>query len=215
VAARPQPLKLLALLVAHPADVVSREDLQRTLWGSETFVDFEQGVNHAIRELRAALGDTAESPRFIQTLPRRGYRFIAPVEWISVEPNALVVAEAPQPLTETPARTAPTGPPFRWMRAAVVVAATVALGIGGVAAAWRRSESRNTLPAPALAVRPFFAPADPALGIGLANAISARLGGQQVLSVRPDRAESSSDDEHAALSPGATHTVDGEIRTSG
>jgi len=75
VAARPQPLKLLALLVAHPADVVSREDLQRTLWGSETFVDFEQGVNHAIRELRAALGDTAESPRFIQTLPGRGYRF--------------------------------------------------------------------------------------------------------------------------------------------
>ena len=58
--------------------VVSRDDLQRALWGGETFVDFEQGVNHAIRELRAALGDSAESPRFIQTLPRRGYRFIAP-----------------------------------------------------------------------------------------------------------------------------------------
>jgi DNA-binding response OmpR family regulator len=69
VAARPQPLKLLALLVAHPADVVSREDLQRTLWGSETFVDFEQGVNHAIRELRAALGDTAESPASFRRCP--------------------------------------------------------------------------------------------------------------------------------------------------
>jgi len=66
---RPQPLKLLALLLQRPGEIVSRDDLQRALWGDETFVDFEQGVNHAIRELRAALGDIAESPRFIQTLP--------------------------------------------------------------------------------------------------------------------------------------------------
>src|SRR5215213_6046614 len=77
---RPQPLKLLSLLLARPGAVVSRDDLQRALWNGDTFVDFEQGVNHAIRELRVALGDDAESPRFIQTLPRRGYRFIAPVD---------------------------------------------------------------------------------------------------------------------------------------
>ena len=79
IAIRPQPLKLLALLLARPNDLVTRDDLQRALWGDDTFVDFEQGVNHAVRELRAALGDVAESPRFIETLPRRGYRFIAPV----------------------------------------------------------------------------------------------------------------------------------------
>ena len=80
VAVRPQPLKILALLLESPGELVLRDDLQRSLWDGATFVDFEQGVNHAIRELRAALGDDAGSPRFIQTLPRRGYRFIAPVE---------------------------------------------------------------------------------------------------------------------------------------
>ena len=79
IAIRPQPLKLLALLLARPNDLVTRDDLQRALWGGDTFVDFEQGVNHAVRELRAALGDLADSPRYIETLPRRGYRFIAPV----------------------------------------------------------------------------------------------------------------------------------------
>ena len=57
IAIRPQPLKLLALLLARPNDLVTRDDLQRALWGDDTFVDFEQGVNHAVRELRAALGD--------------------------------------------------------------------------------------------------------------------------------------------------------------
>ncbi len=90
VSIRPQPLKLLALLLARPGELVSRDDLQRALWDGDTFVDFEQGVNHAIRELRAALGDDAESSRFIQTLPRRGYRFIAPVERI-------ITTDAPSP----------------------------------------------------------------------------------------------------------------------
>lgn len=79
VAVRPQALKLLALLLARAGEVVPRADLEHALWDSNTLVDVEQGVNHAIRELRTALGDDAESPRFIQTLPRRGYRFIAPV----------------------------------------------------------------------------------------------------------------------------------------
>ena len=82
VRVRPQSLKLLSLLLSRPGELISREEIQRALWGDETFVDYEQGVNHSIKELRAALGDVAESPRFIQTLPRRGYRFIAPVERI-------------------------------------------------------------------------------------------------------------------------------------
>jgi DNA-binding winged helix-turn-helix (wHTH) protein len=87
IAIRPQPLKLLALLLARPNGLVTRDDLQRALWGDDTFVDFEQGVNHAVRELRAALGDVAESPRFIETLPRRGYRFIAPVSPLLLDPE--------------------------------------------------------------------------------------------------------------------------------
>jgi len=71
-----QPAKILALLVSRPGEVVTRQELAREVWGSETFVDFEQGLNFAIRQIRAALGDDAEGARFLQTLPKRGYRFI-------------------------------------------------------------------------------------------------------------------------------------------
>src|SRR5262249_50671078 len=60
--------------------LVTRDELRHRIWGSDTFVDFDQGLNRAVNKLRDALGDTAETPRFIETLPRRGYRFIAPVE---------------------------------------------------------------------------------------------------------------------------------------
>ena len=73
------PLAILTLLLDHPGEVVTREDLRRRLWPEGTHVDFEHGVNSAIKRLRDALGDNAERPRFVETLPRRGYRFIAPV----------------------------------------------------------------------------------------------------------------------------------------
>ena len=76
----PQPVKLLALFATRPGEVVTRDEIRRRLWESGTVVDFEQGVNHCIREIRSVLEDGARSPRFIETLPRRGYRFIAPVE---------------------------------------------------------------------------------------------------------------------------------------
>jgi Tol biopolymer transport system component/DNA-binding winged helix-turn-helix (wHTH) protein len=75
-----QPLKLLECLLEHPGEVVTRDELRRRLWPDDTFVDFEQGVNAAVKRLRETLADSAESPRFVETLPRRGYRFIAPVE---------------------------------------------------------------------------------------------------------------------------------------
>jgi len=74
-----QPCHVLALLVEHPGDLITREELRKTLWPNDTFVDFDHGVNLAINKLRDALGDSVEKPRFIETLPRRGYRFIAPV----------------------------------------------------------------------------------------------------------------------------------------
>jgi TolB-like protein/DNA-binding winged helix-turn-helix (wHTH) protein len=74
-----QPFEVLAMLLERPGQTVTREELRQRLWSTDTFVDFDAGVNTAINRLREALGDSAENPRFIETLPRRGYRFIAPV----------------------------------------------------------------------------------------------------------------------------------------
>ena len=74
-----QPFSVLAVLLAQPGEVVTREDLQKRLWPADTFVDFDRGLNKAINRLREALGDSADSPRFIETLPKRGYRFIGTV----------------------------------------------------------------------------------------------------------------------------------------
>lgn len=76
----PQPFRVLLLLVERAGEIVTREEIQEQLWGSEVFVDFEQGINTAIRRIRFALNDHAETPRFLQTLPRRGYCFLGPVE---------------------------------------------------------------------------------------------------------------------------------------
>ena len=75
-----QPVEILVMLLERPGETVTREELQEKLWPADTFVDFEQGLNNAMKRLRAALDDDAESPHFIETLPRRGYRFVAPVE---------------------------------------------------------------------------------------------------------------------------------------
>lgn len=76
----PQPARLLRLLASRPGELVSRDEIQRELWGEETFVDFERSLNYCMNCVRDVLGDTARSPRYVETLPRRGYRFIAPVE---------------------------------------------------------------------------------------------------------------------------------------
>ena len=87
-----QPLRLLVLLLEHAGEPVSREQLRSALWPDHTFVDFEDALNHAVRRLREALGDSAEGPRFIETLPRFGYRFVAPVEAAALPPPQATVA---------------------------------------------------------------------------------------------------------------------------
>jgi DNA-binding winged helix-turn-helix (wHTH) protein/TolB-like protein len=79
IALEPQPAKALTLLLSKPDEVVTREELKAAVWGSETHVDFDRGIAYCISQVRTALGDNAENPRFIQTLPRQGFRFIAPV----------------------------------------------------------------------------------------------------------------------------------------
>jgi cholera toxin transcriptional activator len=86
-----QPFRLLAILLEHSDEVVTREDLQKRLWPDGTFVDFEQGLNAAVKRLREALGDTAETPRYIETLPRRGYRFIGSLAASVVSPTLLYI----------------------------------------------------------------------------------------------------------------------------
>ena len=75
-----QPLQVLTMLLEHPGEVVTREQLQQKLWANDTFVDFDHSLNTAINKVREALGDSASSPRYVETLARRGYRFIAPVQ---------------------------------------------------------------------------------------------------------------------------------------
>ena len=74
-----QPLQILQVLLERPGEVVTREELQQRVWPADTFVDFDHGLYNAIKRLREALGDTADTPRFVETIPRRGYRFIGPV----------------------------------------------------------------------------------------------------------------------------------------
>lgn len=78
-----QPFKVLTVLLEHSGSVVTREELQKRLWPADTFVDFDHGLNAAIRRLRDALGDSAENPRFVETVARRGYRFVVPVNGAS------------------------------------------------------------------------------------------------------------------------------------
>jgi cholera toxin transcriptional activator len=95
-----QPFQLLFMLLERPGEMLTREEICRELWPGETFVDFEHGVNSAVNRLREALGDKASNPRFVETLARRGYRFLAPVERIT-----------PDPITPQPSPPLPTSNP--------------------------------------------------------------------------------------------------------
>jgi DNA-binding winged helix-turn-helix (wHTH) protein/TolB-like protein len=130
----PQPARALALLLERRGQVVSREELARRIWPAETHVDFDRGLNYCVAQLRQAFGDSAESPRYIETLPRRGYRFLA--------------AEAPE---EAP----PPGPPSpsRWTKGAAA-AALLAVAALAALAAWGIQRSAAP-PTPVLAVMLF------------------------------------------------------------
>jgi Tol biopolymer transport system component/DNA-binding winged helix-turn-helix (wHTH) protein len=89
-----QPFEILAMLLRRPGELVTRDEMHNRLWPSDTFVDFNHGLNAAVNKLREALSDAADAPRYIETLPRRGYRFMAPVEWFP-ERCPVVVDKAP------------------------------------------------------------------------------------------------------------------------
>jgi len=96
-----QSFQILALLLEHPGELVTREEIQAKLWPHDTIVEFDHSINTAIKRLRDALGDAADNPRFVETLARRGYRFIAPVEWVQPSPPRGVPAPEAAPAPES------------------------------------------------------------------------------------------------------------------
>jgi Tol biopolymer transport system component/DNA-binding winged helix-turn-helix (wHTH) protein len=116
-----QPFRLLTVLLERPGSIATRDELRERLWGADTFVDFEHGLNAAVKRLRDALGDSAEQPRYIETVPKRGYRFIATLDGVVTAPTA------PQ------ATSAPSGRRRLWLGAGIAVTVVV---VGLVAAAF-------------------------------------------------------------------------------
>jgi eukaryotic-like serine/threonine-protein kinase len=141
-----QPFQVLQALLERPGDLVSREELIARIWPNGTFVDYERGLNKAINKLRDALRDTAESPRFIETIPRRGYRFIAPLEIVSNGLPAAVTSETDSAQTHAPRTTRPSSERVAWFIAAASVVALMLVLIW-----WRNSK-------PPREVRYFSAP---------------------------------------------------------
>lgn len=135
VALEPQPARALALLVSRAGDVVSRDEMRQAIWGAETHVDYDRGLAYCIGHVRSALGDSAEQPRFVQTLPKRGFRFLAPVTVERGAPDVTPVPTAPSAAaTEAPVEAGRSAPftAGRWRLAAALL-----LVAGGAAFGWR------------------------------------------------------------------------------
>jgi TolB-like protein len=136
---------LLLALLEQPGELITREALAARLWGADTFVDFDRGLNKAVNHLRETLGDSAEQPRFIETLPRKGYRFIAPVVPAGND-------------VETPAESAAPPPRLRrWLSLSVVLAGSIGIAVGlgvGEARKWILTRSGAAARISSLAVMP-------------------------------------------------------------
>ena len=136
-----QPLRVLATLIERPGEVVTREELQERIWGKDTFVDFEQSLNKAVNRLREALNDEAGQPRYVETVPRRGYRFIAPVVGpIPIEPPGHTS------LLSSVSGAEPTVASYHSRRVLILAAASVLFVIGVTAfVLWKRLENPTSV----------------------------------------------------------------------
>ena len=175
VALAPQPLKVLEVLARRPGELVTREELRQAIWSADTFVDFEQGLNFCIKRIRSVLGDNADSPRYIETVPRRGYRFVAPVSEVALKGEA---DSTPAALLTEPR--ASTRSASRWP---VIATAAAVAAIAGTLALWSPWRSPPVAPATGrtmLAVLPFehVGPAgDEYITDGLTDELIGYLGG--------------------------------------
>jgi len=186
-----QPRQVLAALLERPGEIVTRDELRERLWKTDTFVDFEHGLNTAIKKVRRALGDSAEAPAFIETLSRRGYRFIAPIGPPHVTP---VTPQVPEPVVHRSPTTSSAG----WRRAFWMITLLLVVATGG--GIWLANRTADARPADAegttvhLAVMPLriLSAAELTdssyLGVGVADAITARLSGVRRIGLRPTAA---------------------------
>src|SRR5271169_3470922 len=156
-----QPMKLLEILLEHPGEVVTREELRGRVWPNESFGDFDQALNIAIGKLRSALGDSAENPRFIETLPKRGYRFIADVSVLDADARPkrpesvagdLRATEPGHALQGAGLAVAPKG--RLWLTGRVIVALTLVLSLSILSVWLFRSRGRAPAGIRSLAVLP-------------------------------------------------------------
>jgi DNA-binding winged helix-turn-helix (wHTH) protein/TolB-like protein/tetratricopeptide (TPR) repeat protein len=145
----PQPSRVLALLLTRPGEVVRREELRDHLWGNETFVDFERGLNFCVLQVRTALGDSSDSPRFVQTVPRKGYRFIAAVEPVASADSPSRSAPTPVQAPEAPEVAAALAPKVPSARPALEAPAVWLIGAAIVLAPllWLAWGTNRALPA--------------------------------------------------------------------
>ncbi len=120
---QPQPAQVLRILIAAAGQVVSRETIREALWGSEVHVDFDKALNYAVSQVRAALRDSADSPRYVETIPKIGYRFIAPLETDSAEQPVLTASTSTEPK--------------RWFRRREFALGTAAISLGAAFGLWR------------------------------------------------------------------------------
>lgn len=138
-----QPFQVLVALVERPGELVAREDLQKKLWPGDTFVDFDSGLNRAINKIREVLDDSADSPRFVETLPRRGYRFIAPVQAVGERPaKEAAPTPSPESLVVRPASGQTLGRRLALAFAGFGIAAAATWGV----VAWRIRRSPEAPP---------------------------------------------------------------------
>jgi len=176
-----QPLQVLAMLLEQPGEVVSREELRQKLWPTDTFVDFDHGLNNAINRLRDALNDSTEAPRFIETLPRRGYRFVAQLEGQTVA----TVPLTQEPLLATAQSASVLTDPRPWLRRrwVAIVASAIALSavLGLAVGAWKGGlvGSAHAMRVESIAVLPLENmtgdPAQEYLVDGMTDALTTRL----------------------------------------
>jgi len=140
---QPQPFKVLAFLASHPGQTVTRQEIQKEVWDGETFVDFEHGLNFCIKQIRNALGDNAQSPSLIETLPRRGYRFIAQVESLNgtqtiiPEPGALLQSQIAESVIDKSPPDASTLTAKSFSRAVALIIAIVLVALIAAYFVWR------------------------------------------------------------------------------
>ena len=227
-----QPRQVLAALLERPGEICAREDLRERLWKTDTFVDFEHGLNTAIKKVRQALGDSAEAPRFIETLARRGYRFIAPVVVGPSGTHAAGVPVAEAPPADPPAPFAP--PPGRPSPRAVRWGGPLLVLLGAaVALVWlahSRREAGGSEPArqpgvAQLAVMPLRVLGGPEaaensyIGVGIADAITTRLANIRQMGLRPTSAtlpyqDGQADPARIAAALGVQHLLIGTFQAA-